>query len=122
MIDQLTLLIVGAILGRLVVAGRSFFSALQAAGVIVFLHKLMAYATFKSKKLGVVFKGKPIVLKENGAADLYNMVAALITEEDIQEALHLQLHTSDVAHIDEARLERSGRISFFSKNEQSSKN
>src|SRR5438046_4625299 len=50
--DTLTSLMLGAIMGRAVVTEQSFFGSILATLVLMLLHRLVAWVTFKSKKAG----------------------------------------------------------------------
>lgn len=111
--DQLTALIIGSILGRAVVTGQSFFGNLAAVLAIVLFHRLIAWLTFKSHKLGNILKGKPLLLISDGQKQDQNMSKEYITEEDIKESLHLRLNLEKADNIKAVYLERSGEISFI---------
>ena len=110
--DQLTALMLGGIMARTVVTGKSFFGSLLASLVIMVLHRLMAWISFKNKKLGSILKGKPVLLQENENRQIDNQRKTHITDDDIKEALRTNLNTSDTSKIKEVYLERSGEISI----------
>ena len=60
--DSLTALMLGAILGKAVVSHDSFLGTLLAALVIMILHRLVAWITFKSSWAGSILNGKSIML------------------------------------------------------------
>ena len=116
--DQLTLLVVGSILGRSVVTGKNFFGALAAVFLIVLLQRFLAWITYRSKTMGKIFKGQPLVLISYGQKQEDNMSKSLITDEDLKEALHLSMNTDKTDKVREAYLERSGQISFIKAQEK----
>src|SRR5690349_9105543 len=63
--DSLTALMLGAILGKAVVSPDSFIGTMLAALVIMVLHRLVAWITFRSSWAGSILKGKSIVLFQN---------------------------------------------------------
>jgi uncharacterized membrane protein YcaP (DUF421 family) len=112
--DQLTALMLGAVMGRVIVsADQPFFGTIIAAFVIMVLHRLVAYITFLSKKTGTLLKGSELVLIKDGKMQYDNMKRATITKEDITEALRQDLNTDTLDQIKTAYLERSGEISFI---------
>lgn len=116
--DQLAILIIGSILGRAVIAGTNFFGALTAVVLIVAIHRLLAWLTFRSKAMGKIFKGEPLLLIYHGRKQEDNMAKAHITDEDLEEALRDSLNSDRTSHIHNAYLERSGRITFIKRPEE----
>ncbi|MBS1626097.1 MAG: DUF421 domain-containing protein [Bacteroidetes bacterium] len=113
--DQLTLLIIGSILGRSVISGQNFFGCLAASLLITLLQRIMSWLMYRSKAVGKVFKGRPIPLMRHGRMDERNMARTLVTNEDIDEALHTHLQREDIEGVQDIYLERSGHISFIKK-------
>jgi len=113
--DHLTILILGAIMGRAIVTHQSFAGTLIAAFVIIMLHRLLAWLTFKSTGAGFIFKGEPVQLIKNNQFDEDNMKKTHITKNDIMVALRTELHTDDFKDLKDAYIERSGKISFVLK-------
>lgn len=111
--DQLTLLVIGSILGRSVISGQNFFGCLAASLLITFLQRIMSWLMYRSKAVGKVFKGAPIALMRDGEMQQDNMARTLVTEEDIEEALHTHLQRDDINGVEDIYLERSGHISFI---------
>lgn len=114
--DRLTLLITGSMLARSIMIGdEPFFSVLAAAGVVIILHKLIAFITLKNSSMGAVFKGSALLLVQDGIPNKKNMDKGNITENDLEEAIRLQINTNDIKQVKEAWLERSGQISIVKK-------
>jgi uncharacterized membrane protein YcaP (DUF421 family) len=111
--DTLTSLMLGAIMGRAVVTEQSFFGSILATLVLMLLHRLVAWVTFKSRKAGAIIKGCDILLMRGGEKQQKNLAATHITEEDIMEVLRRDLNTTSLDKIKEVYLERSGNISFI---------
>jgi uncharacterized membrane protein YcaP (DUF421 family) len=114
--DQLTILIMGSILGRAVVsASQPFFPSLIAVLLLMALDKFLRWLTYRSRKLGNLFKGNPLILYEKGQFNVTNLRRTLTTKEDIEESLHLFLTEKDFSKMDSAYLERSGQVSITKK-------
>ena len=109
--DSLTALMLGAILGRAVVSQDSFFGTLLAALVIMILHRLVAWVTFKSSWAGSILKGKSIVLFQNNRPVTKNLSRVHITENDLQEAVRKNLNVDDMSQVKEIYMDRSGELS-----------
>ena len=100
-------------MGRSIVAAdQPFFESLGAVLLLMVLHRLMALITFHSKRAGVLFKGKNILLFKDGKKQEDNMKRTNITEDDLLEASRKQANVATLNEVKEAHLERSGDISI----------
>ena len=113
--DQMTLLMMGAVLARSIVVGPAYFGSIIAALVLMILHRFIAWATFKNRTAGYFFKGEKILLMKDGIPQNENLQNAHITENDNLEALRRDVHSKTLADISEVYLERSGKLSFIKK-------
>ncbi len=111
--DSLTALMLGAILGKAVISQDSFLGTLLAAFVIMILHRLVAWITFKSSWAGSVLKGKSILLFENNKPIFENLCRVHITENDLQEAVRKNLNMDDMSLVKEIYMDRSGELSVI---------
>ena len=111
--DSLTALMLGAILGKAVVSHDSFLGTLLAALVIMILHRLIAWITFKSSWAGNILKGKSIVLFQNNELVHKNLSRVHITENDLQETVRKNLNLDDMSHVKEIYMDRSGELSVI---------
>jgi uncharacterized membrane protein YcaP (DUF421 family) len=111
--DNLTALMLGAIMGRAIVsAEQPFFGSIIATLVIMILHRFVSWLTFHNKKSGVILKGKHLLLVKNGERIEKNLKKTNITEEDILESLRRDVNVPSLDKIKEVYLERSGDLSF----------
>jgi uncharacterized membrane protein YcaP (DUF421 family) len=115
MIILLMIILLGAVLGRGVVGGTPFFSALIGGIVLLLIHKFISRLTFYNKWAGRHIKGNAVVLFQNGQFLVENMKECDMTENDIFEELRLSLHKNELDVIDKVYMERSGKISFVLK-------
>ena len=111
--DSLTALMLGAMLGKAVVSHDSFFGTLLASLVIMILHRLIAWITFKSSWAGNILNGKSIVLFQNNKPLHKNLRRVHITENDLQEAVRKNLNLDDMSHVKEIYMDRSGELSVI---------
>jgi len=114
--DVLTSLMLGAIMGRAIVTNQSFFGSILAALVLMLLHRLMAWLTFRSKKIGAIIKGESLLLMKDGKKQKNNLSRSHITDEDILEALRHDVNINSLDKVIEVHLERSGEISIVKNN------
>ncbi|HEX5490080.1 MAG TPA: YetF domain-containing protein [Candidatus Udaeobacter sp.] len=111
--DAALIIIIASVLSRAINGSAPFVPTLVVGFVLVFLHRLLALGAYASHTIGILVKGKPVVIVENGRIDQRNMRANQITEHDLQEDMRLDAEIDDVNKIKVARVERSGDISFI---------
>jgi len=111
--DQIIPLILGAILGRAIVTPQPIPATLGVVLVLMLLHRLVAWLTFRTHAAGYIIKGKPLPLVRNGEIQWENLKRSHITVHDIQETMRLQGHEVKIEKIKECHLERSGKISVI---------
>ena len=110
--DQITVLMIGALLAKAIIKEDSFLGIICAAAVLMLLHRMIAWLCAKSKRAEHLFKGDPIQLIRNGEFLSHNMRKTHITREDIMEALRTELNVNDLGQVKHAYLEPSGEISL----------
>jgi uncharacterized membrane protein YcaP (DUF421 family) len=113
--DSLTALMLGSIMGRAIVTNQSFIGSLTAALIIMLLHRLMAWITYRSKKAGRIIKSTDVLLIKDGKKNYNNLARNHITEEDIIEAVRKDANVASLEEVKEVHLERSGYISIVKK-------
>ena len=110
--DAVFLVIIGSMLARAINGSEAFFPTLGAGFILVFLHRLFGMAAYYSHAFGILVKGKPVVLVQDGMLEPKNMLREHITQHDLEEDMRLDAKTEDLSKIQVAQLERSGDISF----------
>ena len=83
---------------------------------LVALNTLVAWLTWRSKKIEVIIEGSPQVLVHNGEIQIPVMAAARITHHELMSAIR-QVGLMDVAQVRVALLENNGRINVIPRNE-----
>jgi len=111
--DAVLVVIIGSMLSRAINGSAAFLPTLGSGFVLVLLHRLFGLTAFYSHAFGIVLKGKPAVLIQNGRLQHKNMLWNHISEHDLQEDMRLEAKTDDLSKIKTARVERSGDISFI---------
>ena len=117
--DAVFLVIIGSMLSRAINGSAPFFPTLGTGFVLVFLHRIFGMGAYYSHVFGMLVKGKPMVLVEDGRLQRRNMLWEHISKHDLEEDMRLDANTEDLSQIQVARLERSGDISFIKRKEQS---
>jgi len=117
--DAVFLVIIGSMLSRAINGSAPFFPTLGTGFVLVFLHRFFGMGAYYSHVFGMLVKGKPMVLVEDGRLQRRNMLWEHISKHDLEEDMRLDAKTDDLSQIQVARLERSGDISFIKRKNQS---
>ena len=112
--DAALLIILASVLARAINGSAAFFPTLGGSAVVVGLHRLMAFASYKSDGFRRLVKGTPSEIVRNGQLIERNMSRDHVAEEDIREDLRLD-GEEELAQVKVARLECSGDISFIKK-------
>jgi uncharacterized membrane protein YcaP (DUF421 family) len=115
--DTVLMVIIGSMLARAINGSEAFFPTLGAGFVLVFLHRFFGIAAYYSHSFGILVKGKPVMLVQNGRLDRKHMLWEHISKHDLAEDMRLEANTEDLSQIKVARLERSGDISFIKANQ-----
>ncbi|KTD65619.1 hypothetical protein Lsan_0773 [Legionella santicrucis] len=111
--DFVLVIIMGSVLSRAVNGSSTLVASMAGSGVIIFLHWLFAFGAFQHHKIGILLKGKPIIVIKDGEIDWNVLKRNQITEEDLRESLRQALHHDELHNVKEARLERTGQLSFI---------
>ena len=111
--DAVFLVIIGSMLSRAINGSAPFFPTLGTGFVLVLMHRLFGVAAFYSHIFGILVKGKPMVLVQEGRLQRRNMLWEHISKHDLEEDMRLDANTENLSQIRVARLERSGDISFI---------
>jgi len=111
--DAVLVVIIGSMLSRAINGSAAFLPTLGSGFVLVLLHRLFGLTAYYSHAFGILLKGKPAVLVQNGTLQQKNMLWNHISEHDLQEDMRLEAKTEDLSKIKSARVERSGDISFI---------
>ena len=111
--DAVLIVIIGSMLARAINGSEAFFPTLGTGFVLVLLHRLFGFAAYYSHAVGILVKGKPVMLVQGGSLQRKNMLWEHITQHDLEEDMRLEAETDDLSTIQAARLERSGDISFI---------
>jgi len=113
--DAVLLVILASVLSRAINGSAAFFATLGGGFVLVFLHRLLALAAYHSHWFGILIKGRPEAIVEDGEYLWQPMRRNHVSVHDIDEDMRLSLKTEDISKIKKARVERSGDVSFICK-------
>src|SRR5436305_1605914 len=113
--DAVLLVILASVLSRAINGSSAFFATIGGSVVLVLLHRLFAYLAFYSHGFGILLKGRPELIVENGNLIWNTMRRNHISVHDLEEDLRLDCNIEDASKVKVARVERSGDISFIKK-------
>ena len=114
-LDNVTAILLGAVLSRAVTGVSPFVPVVVACLCIVVLHRAMAWTIVRNKRILHFIEGDKILLYEKGNFIPGNMRRALVGEEDILQGLRKAGMTEQVQEMEKIFMERSGEISFVKK-------
>lgn len=115
-LDFIIYIILGAILGEAIVNNIPLIPSMIVSSIIVAIHRVLAYVSYKSSWLGKYLKGDKVYIVKNGKYIEEGLRCCRLTENDILQALRLQQSSEDIKMVKLAALERGGQISFILKN------
>ena len=113
--DAVLIVILASVLSRAINGSAAFFATLGGSVVIVLIHRLFALIAYHSHAFGILIKGRPEVILENGNLVMSTMRRNHISKHDLEEDLRLDAELENVSSVQVARVERSGDISFIKK-------
>lgn len=114
-LDDVIVIMLGAVLSRGIVGANPFFSTVAAGAVMVLIHKLLTFIAFKNKKADSFLKGNKVGLFHDGHILYANLERSCISLKDLLESLRLETNHENFDAVEEAFLENNGRISFILK-------
>ena len=111
-LDFIIYIILGAILGEAIVNNIPLIPSMIVCALIVGIHRILAYLSYKSPWLGSYIKGERTTIVKNGKYIEKNIRSCQLTPHDILQALRIQHGLEKIASVKKATLERGGQISF----------
>lgn len=113
--DVVVKIMLGAVLSRAVVAASPFWGTVGASFVLVSLHRLLAWAAFRSEWIGSLVKGEARQLVKHGHSLPEQLRKANISEHDLLEGLREQGNLAGPEQAEAVYLERNGHLSVVKK-------
>lgn len=114
-LDNIILILLGAILSRAVVGASAFIPVIVACFVIVTLHRCVGWLIANSKFFARLVESDKIMLYENGKYVHQNLKRVQLTEEDVMQGVRKSALTEDLEQITHIYIERNGEISAIKK-------
>jgi uncharacterized membrane protein YcaP (DUF421 family) len=111
--DIVLAFVLGSTLSRAVNGTAPLLVTLAAAALLVALHHLFAFVSWRSHRWGKILKGRPKTLIQDGRPLDDALRRLRISAGDLEEALRLGAHLKTPEQVEEARFERNGQISVI---------
>jgi uncharacterized membrane protein YcaP (DUF421 family) len=113
--DAVFIVIIGSMLARAINGSEAFFPTLGTGFVLVLLHRLFGFAAFYSHAFGILVKGKPLVLVQDGRLKWKNMLWEHISRHDLEEDYAARSENEDLSKIQVAQGSNAAETSALSK-------
>jgi len=114
-LDNIIVILLGAILSRAVVGVSPFLPVISCSFVIVIMHRFFGWLILKSERFGKLVEGNKFLVFENGTFIKKNIKKALASKEDIMQGVRKSALTEDMNGIEKVYMERNGEISSVKK-------
>lgn len=111
--DFVVAIMLGSILSRAITGSSPFLPTLVAGSVLVLVHWLLSYFSYKHSHFGDVIKGTKTCLIKDGELQRDAMEKSKITKKDLETAARAQAKIKNLSQVKEAYLERNGEISII---------
>jgi uncharacterized membrane protein YcaP (DUF421 family) len=116
-LDNIIVILLGAILSRAVAGASPFIPTIGACLVIVLMHRLCAKISIHNRRFSSIVNGDNIILYKDGAFNKENMDKCLVRKEDLEETVRLRASTDDLENIRSISMEKNGELSAVKKEE-----
>jgi uncharacterized membrane protein YcaP (DUF421 family) len=115
--DNITAILLGALLSRAVAGSSPFWPVVAAAAAIALLHRLVAWIAMYSRTFAKIVKGESRVIFSDGKLHRENMNMFQIGDKDLEEEIRINGNINTFDKVKEAYCERNGHISVVKKEE-----
>jgi uncharacterized membrane protein YcaP (DUF421 family) len=112
-LDNIMVIMLGAVLARSIVGASPFWSAVAAAIVMIGTHRMLTYLSMKNEQINNLINGSKILLYKDGKFIDGNIAKRAISKEEIMESLRLEMKNDDLTNIAAIYMEVNGRLSFL---------
>jgi uncharacterized membrane protein YcaP (DUF421 family) len=113
--DNIIVILLGAVLSRAVVGASPFVPVLSTCGIIVLLHRFFGWLVVHSDHFGKLVEGEKFLLYADGHFIRENLNKALVCKEDVMQGIRKSALTENLHDIDKVYMERNGEISAIRK-------
>lgn len=117
--DACITVLLGAVLSRAVVGASPFWSTVAGGAALVVLHRAVALGSVRWRRFEDLVEGREIVLVRDGQIDQDNMRKALVSRQNLEEAMRQQIGNAGLAEVGCAILERDGKLTVIRRSDGS---
>jgi uncharacterized membrane protein YcaP (DUF421 family) len=114
-VDQVVMIMLGAVLSRGVTGSSPFLPVMCASLVIVLFHRLLGWLCTYNDRVGDLIKGMDIILYRDGRYLEKNMKRCMVTKKDLLESVRIEINEDDLSNVALLSMERCGSISVVKK-------
>jgi uncharacterized membrane protein YcaP (DUF421 family) len=114
-LDNIIVILLGAILSRAVVGVSAFVPVVVACLVIVIVHRFVSWLIANSKVVAKLVESDKIILYKEGKYIQSNLKRVQLTEEDAMQGVRKSALTESLDEIKHIYIERNGEISAIRK-------
>jgi len=114
-LDNIIVVLLGAIMSRAVVGASDFVPVMVCCFVIALLHRGVGWLTAYNARFARLIEGNKITLFENGSFKENHFRRALVCREDIMQGVRKSALTENMDEIEKVYIERNGEISAVRK-------
>jgi uncharacterized membrane protein YcaP (DUF421 family) len=112
--DYILVVLIGSVAGRAMTGGAPYFASLFGLFVLVAMHWMFSAASQRSPTFSSFIKGHATTIIRDGKVDMREMAKAHMSGDDLDEDLR-EKGVKEPSEVQEARLERSGKLSVIKK-------
>ena len=117
-IDNVSAILLGAVLSRAVTGASPFWPTLAAGATIALLHRFVAYISVEHKAIGRLVKGTAKVVYRNGSFNEKNLRYCRMSMRDLMAGVRLVSGLDSLEEVKTIYVERNGQISVIRKQMQ----
>lgn len=116
-LDNIIVILLGALLSRTIVGASPFLPVVAASFVFVVLHRMLCWLMVRNDKISRLVEGNKIILFRDNKFIKENLKKGLVTEEDVMQGVRKSALTDDMSKIDKVYIERNGAVSPVKKDD-----
>jgi uncharacterized membrane protein YcaP (DUF421 family) len=115
-LDAILAFLLASMLARAINGSERFFESIAAGFILVVLHRLLTWITFRYHEVGKWVKGQPETVIKDGQLLDPALLRLRLSKHDLEEDLRLKTGSEELEKIELGRIERNGELSVKRKN------
>lgn len=114
-LDNVVMIMLGAVLSRAVVGASGIMPVIGACTAMSLTHRILGWLSTYHDWIGRIVKGNQFCLYRNGREETRTMKKLLISSKDLMEGVRMQLNADSLEDVDSIYIERNGELSVIKK-------